>query len=102
MNIHDHHAEAVSQGEAELQAFNEQVEKTVQISLDTKMDEFMKLSPEDLTERKRLLDEYIRQIEQNIETHPSEFANNRLRRTEVVSMTTLSEVFQHRINELLK
>ncbi|MES2731771.1 MAG: hypothetical protein V4714_08485 [Bacteroidota bacterium] len=74
--------------------------KTIQMSLDTKMDEFMKLTIEELNERKRLIEEYIELVVINVDNHPNEFANNRLRRTEICSMRTLSEVFQHRINEL--
>jgi hypothetical protein len=74
--------------------------KTIQISLDTKMDEFMSLTMEELAERKQLIEEYIELVVINVDNHPNEFADNRLRRTEVCSMSTLSEVFQHRINEL--
>jgi hypothetical protein len=74
--------------------------KTIQMTLDTKLDEFMKLSLEELTERKQLIEEYIELVVTNVENHPADFANNRLRRTEVCSMRTLSEIFQHRIEEL--
>ncbi len=60
----------------------------------------MSLTLEELAERKRLIEEYIELVVINVDNHPNEFANNRLRRSEVCSMGTLSEVFQHRINEL--
>ena len=74
--------------------------KAIQMSLDTKIDEFMNLSVEELMERKRLIQEYIELVVINVENHPADFANNRLRRTEVCSMRTLSDVFQNRIDEL--
>jgi hypothetical protein len=74
--------------------------KAIQMTLDTKLDDFMKLSLDELTERKRLIEEYIELVVINVENHPSDFADNRLRRTEVCSMRTLSEIFQHRIEEL--
>jgi len=60
----------------------------------------MNLSVEELAERKSLIEEYIELVVTNVENHPAEFENNRLRRTEVCSMRTLSEIFQHRIDEL--
>ena len=60
----------------------------------------MQLSVEELAERKKLIEEYISLVVTNVENHPTDFANNRLRRTEVCSMRTLSEVFQYRIEEL--
>jgi len=74
--------------------------KTIQLTLDTKIDEFMNLSVEELIERKRLIEEYIELVVMNVENHPTDFADNRLRRNEVCSMRTLSDVFQHRIDEL--
>jgi hypothetical protein len=74
--------------------------KAIQLTLDTKIDEFMKLTIEELTERKRLIQEYIELVVTNVENHPTDFADNRLRRNEVCSMRTLSDVFQHRIDEL--
>lgn len=74
--------------------------RTIQLTLDTKLDEFMNLSVNELAERQRLIEEYIELVVMNVENHPAEFADNRLRRTEVCSMRTLSEIFQHRIEEL--
>lgn len=71
-----------------------------QRTLNTKMDEFMHLSLLDLTERRRLIEEYITLVVTNIDNHPQSFADNQLRRSEVCSMRTLAEVFQHRIDEL--
>jgi len=74
--------------------------KAIQMTLETKLDDFMKLTVEELTDRRRLIEEYIELVVTNVENHPTDFANNQLRRTEVCSMRTLSEIFQHRIDEM--
>ena len=74
--------------------------KPIEMSLNTKMDDFMNLTTEELAERKRLIEEYIESVVTHVEDNPVEFVDNRLRRSEVCSMRTLSEVFGHRLEEL--
>ncbi|MBC7923789.1 MAG: hypothetical protein H7Z75_22160 [Ferruginibacter sp.] len=74
--------------------------KSIEMSLNTKMDDFMNLTAAELAERKRLIEEYIALVVTHVEDNPTEFIDNRLRRSEACSMRTLSEVFGHRIEEL--
>lgn len=75
--------------------------KAIQEALETKVDEFTSLSTQELSKRNSLIREYISLIVSNMEAYPAEFEYNKIRRSEVCAMRTLSDIFQHRINEMM-